>query len=114
MNKTQKRLDHLKKTIAEITADQALELQQNGAIVLDVRSLAEYSTGHIANSIHVGRDYLEIKIEKAIANDQNTLITVCQGGVRSLFAAESLINLDYKNIKSLASGINAWQQELVK
>ena len=110
MDKFNKKVSHLQQTIKEICADELTQLQEQGGIVVDSRTLSEYQAGHIENSIHIGRDYLEMRIEKITTDESTALIVVCQAGVRSLFAAESLINLGYKNVFSLAGGINAWQQ----
>ena len=112
MVKCHLKLAEIKKFIDEIDCLKAKDIQENGAVILDVRTIAEYNLGHIENSIYIGRDFLEMKIEQLIPNDKTKIITVCQGGVRSLFAAESLSKLGYENVASLAGGIKAWAQSL--
>ena len=40
-----------------------------------------------------------------------TVLVMCAGGVRSLFAAEGLRMLGYKDVRSVAGGFNRWKNE---
>ena len=45
-------------------------------------------------------------------NKNETIVIYCHHGMRSLSAAESLSQLGYANVRSLAGGIEAWAQEI--
>lgn len=66
-------------------------LKAAGAIILDVRSKAEYETGHIPGSLNVSVNQVS-----AVVNDlkkQNKpVITCCRSGARSATAAGILKN----------------------
>ena len=109
MKRWEDRIAKIKKTISEIQAQEAHEAHLKGAFVIDVRSLHEFNINHIEGSIHLGRDFLEFKIEEIVPNAENMIIVTCGGGLRSLFAAESLFNLGYTNVHSLLGGVKSWE-----
>lgn len=109
MRKFEKRLQELRELIPQISSKEAYDLQQQGALIIDVRTEAEYLKGHAKNAIYLGRDYLEFKIDKRVASDNMVLMTMCGGGQRSLFSAESLSKLGYQ-VKNIAGGFRGWQE----
>ncbi len=84
----------------------------NDGIIIDVRTAEEYNIGHIENSINISVD--EIKEIKNIVKEKDKQIFVyCRSGVRSLQAAEILIDLGYTNVYD-AGGISNQEVNLVK
>jgi len=65
------------------------DLLEDGALVLDVRTLGEYRNGHVNGSMHVPLQQLEKKIN-AIKKQKKTVVTVCASGMRSGKAAKML------------------------
>ena len=65
------------------------DLLEEGALVLDVRTLGEYRNGHVEGSMHVPLQQLEKKIN-AIKKQKKTVVTVCASGMRSGKAAKVL------------------------
>lgn len=65
-------------------------LLQDGAIIIDVRSRAEYSNGHIEGAINIPLDLLTNNLPQ-LANKNNAIITCCASGIRSA-AAKSVLN----------------------
>lgn len=104
------RINELRKYISELGAQEAHTMQQAGAIIIDVRTRAEYDTLHIKDAIYLGRDFLEFKIAEIAPNSNTKIILACGGGSRSLFAAESLISLGYNQVYNLQGGFKAWHQ----
>ncbi|NOY73348.1 MAG: molybdopterin-synthase adenylyltransferase MoeB [Gammaproteobacteria bacterium] len=103
------RLAELQKSIAEIEPKEALALQQQGAVLLDVRENDEVANGSPNNALRLGRGFLELKIEEQVPDSNRTLLVMCAGGSRSLFAADSLKNLGYEDVRSVAGGFNRWK-----
>jgi len=60
------------------------------AIVLDVRTDAEYNEGHVENSLHIVLDTLEEEIEELKALNK-PIITCCRSGARSERAKDILV-----------------------
>jgi len=104
-----RRLAELKKTIPEVLPEEALALQRQGAILLDVREADEIANGSPKDALRMGRGYLELRIEEAVPEHDQAILVLCAGGVRSLFAAETLQQLGYGNVKSVAGGFNRWK-----
>lgn len=91
-----------------IDSNEAMDLINNEAIVIDVRSSDEYGTGHIEGSINIPVDVIS-----NISYDKNTTIIVyCATGIRSANAAKTLINLGYTNVYNLDGGLINWGFDL--
>ena len=58
------------------------ELLANGAVLIDVRTPAEYANGKPKNSKNIPLDTIEGKIEN-IKKLNKTVVLVCQSGMRS-------------------------------
>lgn len=109
MKAKDRRLEELKAAIPEVTPDEALTLQKQGAILIDVREADEVANGSPKDALRLNRGFLELRIEDAIPNTDQAILVMCAGGVRSLFAAESLKQLGYSNVRSIAGGFNRWK-----
>ena len=57
------------------------ELVQNGAQIIDVRTKAEYQSGHIAGSLNIPLQVLEANLAKI--DKSKPVITCCASGMRS-------------------------------
>ncbi len=74
------------------------------AYLIDVRTVEEYNEGHLDSSINIPLD--EISSITDVVSDKNSMIIVyCRSGVRSLEAANELLELGYTNIYDMG-GIN--------
>ena len=104
-------LQRAKSEIIEVTTEEAENLIEEEWVLLDVREPDEYEQGAIAASIHIPRGNLESGIEAALPNKEAQVIAMCAGGARSAFAAQTLQNLDYKNVVSMKGGFNQWKDE---
>ena len=82
-------------------------------IIIDVRTIEEYSEGHIPNAVslpvqNIGND------ENFQLPDKNQLILLyCRSGSRSKQAAQKLVEKGYANVVDFG-GINKWIGEIVK
>ncbi len=57
-------------------------LQQNGAVIIDVRTAGEFSGGHIKGAINIPVDSIHSKIND-IKKKGKPVITCCASGMRS-------------------------------
>lgn len=73
------------------------ELVQQGAIILDVRSKAEFSGGHIKGAINIPLNVLNNHLGQLKDKDK-TIITCCASGMRSASAKNILQSHGYKNV----------------
>jgi molybdopterin/thiamine biosynthesis adenylyltransferase/rhodanese-related sulfurtransferase len=104
-----RRLAEIRNSISEVSPEEALALHKQGAVLLDVREVDEVASGSPRGALRMGRGFLELRIEDAVPELDRPLLVMCAGGVRSLFAAEALKHLGYRNVKSVAGGFNRWK-----
>jgi rhodanese-related sulfurtransferase len=62
------------------------KLVNQGAIILDVRTLSEYSSGHIKKSLHIPLNEIATNLHK-LPHKDIPIITCCASGMRSSKAA---------------------------
>jgi len=98
--------DLLKQTKARIrevdTAGAAAEVDRPGTVVVDVREADEYEQGALPGAIHIPRGFLESQVESKVPDHDVPIVVYCAGGTRSAFAAETLTQLGYGDVVSMA------------
>lgn len=99
------------KRVGEVDVSTARERQKQGAHLIDVREESEWRAGHAANARHIGKGVIERDIEKDIPDKDAEIILYCGGGYRSVLAADSLRQMGYTNVRSMAGGWRAWVKE---
>ena len=99
-----------KQQIREVSVEQALQEQQAGAVLVDVREAEEVAKGKAAGAAPISKGVLELRIEERVPDADTPILCYCGGGSRSALAAESLKRMGYKNAASVAGGLKAWQQ----
>ena len=109
MKAKDRRLAEIKAIVPEIAPDEALALQKMGAVLIDVREADEVAAGSPADALRMGRGFLELRVEDAIADMDRTVVVMCAGGVRSLFAADTLKRMGYTDVRSIAGGFSRWK-----
>lgn len=73
------------------------ELIANGAVIIDVRTRAEYAGGHVAGSVNIPLDQLSSQLKKLKSKEQ-VIITCCASGMRSGSAKNYLKEQGYTNV----------------
>ncbi|MDE3236409.1 MAG: rhodanese-like domain-containing protein [Bacteroidota bacterium] len=80
------------------------ELLQSGAVIIDVRTKAEYQGGHIKNSINVPLNNLQSHISKL--KKDKPVITCCASGMRSASAKSILKSAGFDQVYNGGSWIS--------
>ncbi len=111
MKAKDRRLAELRRTIPEVTPEEAIAIQKSGGALIDVRDTDEIAQGSPEGAHRLGRSYLELRVEEAVPDMSQSLVVMCAGGVRSLFAADALRQMGYTDIKSIAGGFSRWKNE---
>jgi molybdopterin/thiamine biosynthesis adenylyltransferase/rhodanese-related sulfurtransferase len=93
------------------TASAATEVAEPGTVVLDVREADEYEQGALPGAIHIPRGFLESQVEGKLPDHDAHVVVYCAGGTRSAFAADTLTQLGYTDVASMAGGFNKWKDE---
>ena len=106
-----------KSRIREISAeDAAAAIKANSDIILlDVREPPEWAASHVSGALLVPRGMLEAKADLDYANREprladrgHEIIVHCASGARSALAADTLQQMGFANVRSMAGRISAW------
>ena len=96
--------------VREISPAETDALRQRGGIALiDVRETSEWDEGHVPGATHVSKSYLEQNIESVVPKRDTPVVLYCAGGIRSLFAAQTLGAMGYTDVVSMSGGFQAWK-----
>lgn len=88
----------------DITLDELKQFQNEGAIVIDVRSPQEYREGHIDGAISIPEYEIKKKIENIVLDKDKNIVVYCSSGGRSKKAQKVLKKLGYQNVYNLYEG----------
>ena len=77
--------------------------------VLDVRSAAEFASGHIQGAVNILVGELPQRVAEA-PRDADLLAITCGGGYRSTVAASILERAGFTNVANVPGGMGAWRQ----
>ena len=94
-----------------LTADEFDRLIQDENVQrVDVRTVAEYSEGHIPGSLNINalEDHFAAAAEEMLDKDRPVAV-YCKSGRRSRNAARILTNLGYK-VYNLDKGFDNWKE----
>ena len=99
-----------KSSIKEMTVAEVKAKRDRGDkfYFIDVREESEWSKGHVAGAIHIGKGVIERDLEKNINDTKAEIILYCGGGFRSALAADSIQKMGYTNVISMDGGYSGW------
>lgn len=84
-------------------------LQAKGGVLVDVRTAAEFASGHLNGAILIDfREPSFLKRMEAYRNKPSVLI-YCASGNRSGQALQQLNGKGFKNVSDLLGGMGAWR-----
>ena len=89
----------------------AVRLMNQGAVLVDVRSQAEFDSGHIIDARHVPQDQLSGGTEALRKYKDKVVIACCESGMRSGAAARVLRAQGFTKVVNLQGGLQAWRTE---
>jgi rhodanese-related sulfurtransferase len=92
---------------SQISVSQALDKYRSGAFILDVRTSAEWTQGHIPGSILIPLDQLSGRLSE-VPRDRDVVV-VCRTGVRSAQGLQILQQAGFTRAASMTGGMTAWQ-----
>ena len=84
-------------------------INRENATVIDIRNTAEFSEGHLVNSINISEDNISEQINTIEKNKEIPILLICKNGSSSKKAGMKLIKLGYANVNLLSGGIIGWQ-----
>ncbi len=84
-------------------------INQEEAVVVDVRENSEYAEGHILDAHHMPLGSLAKRADELKKAGDRPLLVVCRSGKRSAFGCTTLRKQGYEKIYNLKGGMIAWQ-----
>jgi len=92
------------------TAKAAFE-SQSDITIIDVRTVGEFSTGHVIDAINIPLDIVEESVLEQFPNKDEKLYIYCRSGNRSAQAANLLVKQGYTNVYDFG-GLNSWPYDI--
>ena len=86
--------------------------ETEGAMLVDVRSVEEYRTGHIPSSHNFPVDQIK-DIARLIPKKETSVFVYCQSGRRAARAKDKMAAMGYTNVKSIG-GIEDYKGKIIK
>ena len=95
----------------QITMDEAVAvMEEEGYIILDVRTAAEFDEKHIPGAINIPNETIGAEVIPELPDKDQLILVYCRSGNRSKQASEKLVKLGYTNIVEFG-GIIDWPGE---
>jgi len=88
---------------AELSEAEARDYLKRGALVVDVRTVAEFQTQSLTNVINIPLDEVKTKFPTVVTNKSNVVLLHCRTGRRSGQAETELRALGYTNAFNIGS-----------
>lgn len=89
--------------------DFSTAMAKPGTIVLDVRTPAEYASGHLPQAQNIDIEAADFATRIAALDKNATYAVYCHSGNRSGVALEKMAGVGFTHLYDLAGGIGAWQ-----
>lgn len=93
----------------KISAQQARDLLDKGALVVDVRTKGEFAGAHLPKAINIPLDEIQTALPGRFPDRGKAILLHCQSGMRSGVARRQLRALGYTNAFNLGSYARAKQ-----
>lgn len=101
----------VKNQITQVSLEELRARRERGEefILVDVREKDEWRQGHIPDSVHIPRGFLEMQAGSRLPNKGAPIVTICAAGIRSAFAAKVLMDMGYTQVESANPGFVQWK-----
>ena len=97
-------------SLVNVEPSDAVKLMNNDAIVIDLRSAAAFALGHIVNAKNIPSDELDSKMAQLEQHKANSIVAVCDAGVTSTKAVNTLRTAGFESVYGLKGGMAGWTQ----
>lgn len=87
--------------------------ETKGALLIDVREVDEYRSGHIPGALNVPLSTIKTGITKIAPDKEKKLFVYCLSGARSRNATDILKSMGYVRVKNIG-GINSYKGNIEK
>jgi rhodanese-related sulfurtransferase len=91
----------------EVRVEQAAQMREQGAFMLDVREPAEWQEFHMPGATLIPLGELAQRVNE-LPRDRE-IVVVCRSGNRSAQGRDILLHAGFENVTSMAGGMNEWR-----
>jgi len=91
----------------DVSVEEAHNMYQNGAYVLDVRTVEEWNEFHAPNSTLIPLNELSSRLSE-VPRDRD-IVVVCRSGNRSQQGRDILLQAGFTNVTSMTGGLIEWR-----
>ena len=96
--------------LINVEAIAAVQLINNDAVVIDLRSTEAFSRGHIVNARNIPADELDGKLNQLQQFKSRPIIAVCEAGATSAKTVDKLRASGFESVYGLKGGMAGWSQ----
>jgi rhodanese-related sulfurtransferase len=96
--------------LVNVEANDAVKLINSDGVVIDIRSSDAFARGHIVNARNIPSEDLDARLEQLNAFKGKPLIAVCDSGMTSTKAVNSIRAAGFESVYNLKGGMNGWVQ----
>lgn len=91
----------------EISVQQAAQMREQGAFMLDVREPSEWQEFHMPGATLIPLGELSARVSE-LPKDQQ-IVVVCRSGNRSAQGRDILLSAGFEDVTSMGGGMNEWR-----
>jgi rhodanese-related sulfurtransferase len=95
-------------SISTVEPQAAVSLINADAVIIDLRNPEAFARGHIVNAKNIPIDELDANQEKLSKMKSTAILAVCDAGVTSKRAVDTLRKSGMESVYGLKGGITAW------
>lgn len=105
-------LERLTSGIDQVNPFEAIrQLNDEQAVVVDVRESKEFQEGHLKNAVHIPLGDLKTRLGELDKFKNKSVIAYCRSGQRSFSACKQLKKAGFETVRNLQGGIMAWENQ---
>ena len=94
---------------AAITPTNLVNLvNREDAVLLDIRDIKEYGSGHIAGAMSMPVSSIDARIGELDAYKDKPVVVVCKMGQQASATGRKLKTLGFENVRRLSGGMSEW------
>jgi rhodanese-related sulfurtransferase len=93
--------------VKRLGADEYMKIRNTDHVLIDVRTAAEWSSGHAPKAMHIPVGDIARRMREIPEN--KPVVIVCASGNRSAMAATTLAKKGYKPVFNFTGGMGAWR-----
>lgn len=94
-----------------IGSGEAVQLMNQDAVVVDLRSSSDFKKGHILGAKHIPMAGITERAKEITRDTDKPILVYCAAGNVGPQAATKLRALGYTNVHALRGGLNNWQAD---